>query len=203
MPSAPETRNSLIVRLSDAADSDAWEDFVATYRPVIFRLAVARGLQFSDADDLAQQVLVSVADRISDWEADPKRARFRTWLARVVRNAAVNAVTRRKQDRGRGGTSALILINGRAADDCSDEQVFDMEWRREALRVASEQIRDEFHPATWKAFWLTAIDGVSVSDAAARTGKSVGAVYVARSRIMTRLQQKVRLMSGTDMETAP
>ena len=67
---------------------------------------------------------------------------------------------------------------------------------REAFRRASDQIRDEFQAATWEAFWLTAVEGVSAADAAQQTGKSVGAVYVARSRIMARLQQKLRVMSG-------
>ena len=196
MSSAPETRESLIVRLNDQNDSEAWEEFVGIYRPVIFRLAVARGLQHSDADDLAQQVLVSVAAKIPEWQTDTARARFRTWLSRVVRNAAINALTRRTNDRGRGGTSALILINGKPADACADAEVLEMEWRREAFRRAADEVRDEFQQATWEAFWLTAVEGVSASDAAMRTKKSVGTVYVARSRVMTRLQEKLRLMSG-------
>lgn len=202
MPSAPETRQSLIIRLKDQADNDAWEEFVGIYRPVIFRVAVSRGLQHSDADDLAQQVLVSVAKKIPEWQADPTRARFRTWLYQVVRNAAINALTRRKADCGHGGTSALMMINGRSADDCRDEEVLNLEWKREAFRRASDQIRDEFQPATWEAFWLTAVDGMAVTDVAARTGKSVGAVYVARSRVMMRLQEKTRLMSGHDCEAS-
>jgi RNA polymerase sigma factor (sigma-70 family) len=196
MSSAPETRASLILRLRDSGDVVAWEEFVAIYRPVIVRLAVARGLQHSDADDLAQQVLLSVAHSVPDWESDPQRARFRTWLGRVVRNAALNALSRRKSDRGAGGTSALILINGKAAQDCDDSEVLDFEWRREAFRCVADQIRAEFQPKTWEAFWLTAVDGLSAAEAAKQTGKSIGAVYVARSRVMARFQEKVRALCG-------
>ncbi len=200
MPSAPETRDSLLIRLNRADDNAAWEEFVALYRPVIVRLAMSRGLQHSDADDLAQQVLVSVSRKIPEWQSNDRRAQFRTWLSKVVRNAAINMVTRRRNDRGHGGTSALILINGEPADSCTDEHVLTMEWRREAFRRASDQIRDEFQSATWEAFWLTAVDGLSPAEAAKRTGKSVGAVYVARSRIMARLQQKISVMSGESIE---
>ena len=196
MSSAPETRASLILRLRDSGDVVAWEEFVAIYRPVIVRLAVARGLQHSDADDLAQQVLLSVAHSVPDWEIDPQRARFRTWLGRVVRNAVLNALSRRKPDRGAGGTSALILINGKAAEDCDDSEVLDFEWRREAFRCVADQIRAEFQPKTWEAFWLTAVDGLSAAEAAKQTGKSIGAVYVARSRVMARFQEKVRTLCG-------
>ena len=198
MSSAPETRASLLLRLRDSGDVAAWEEFVAIYRPVIVRLAVARGLQHSDADDLAQQVLLSVAQSVPGWETDPQRARFRTWLSRVVRNATLNALSRRKPDRGAGGTSALVLINGKAADGFDDSEVLDLEWRREAFRWAADQIRDEFQPQTWEAFWLTAVDGLSAAEAAKQTGKSIGAVYVARSRVMARFQEKVRSLCGDE-----
>ena len=87
----PDTRPSLLLRLPNQADEAAWERFVAMYRPVIVRLAEMKGLAPHDAEDLAQQVLISVSKGIASWEHDPRRARFRTWLARVVRNATLNA----------------------------------------------------------------------------------------------------------------
>ena len=198
MAAAPETQVSLILRLGDPRDAAAWDEFVAIYRPVIVRLALAHGLQHFDADDLAQQVLLSVARRVPDWESDLQRARFRTWLGVVVRNAALNALSRRKPDRAAGGTTALTLINGKAASDCDDAELLELEWRRQAFRWIADQIRDEFQPATWEAFWLTAIDGLSAVEAAKQTGKSIGAVYVARSRIMARFQEQVRTLSGEE-----
>ncbi len=56
IPSPPETRASLIVRLRDAADVAAWDEFVATYGPLVYRLALRQGLQAADADDVVQQV---------------------------------------------------------------------------------------------------------------------------------------------------
>lgn len=198
MAAGPETQVSLILRLGDSQDAAAWDEFVAIYRPVIVRLALAHGLQNPDADDLAQQVLFSVARRVPDWEADPQRAKFRTWLCRVVRNAALNALSRRKPDRAAGGTTALTLINGKAASDCDDAELLELEWRRQAFRWIADQIRDEFQPQTWEAFWLTAVDGLSAAEAAKQTGKSIGAVYVARSRIMARFQEQVRTLSGEE-----
>ncbi|MCA9049153.1 MAG: sigma-70 family RNA polymerase sigma factor [Planctomycetaceae bacterium] len=199
---APETRQSLMIRLSDADDAAAWEEFVALYRPVIIRLARFRGLQQADAEDLAQQALVAVAAKIPQWQTDRDRGRFRTWLSRVVRNIAVNMLTRHREERGCGGTSAVKLINGRPADEQCDEEILETEWRREALRRAADQVRSEFQTETWEAFLLTALDGISVAEASARIGRSAGAVYVARSRIMKRLQEKVRQMSG-EIEGSP
>ncbi|HJN10352.1 MAG: hypothetical protein QGG09_11400 [Pirellulaceae bacterium] len=53
MAQLPETRNSLLLKVRDPADADAWIEFAAIYRPVIYRLARRRGLQDADAEDLA------------------------------------------------------------------------------------------------------------------------------------------------------
>ncbi len=55
-PSPPETRASLILRLRDAADMAAWDEFTEIYAPVVFRLAQRRGFQSADADDLVHDV---------------------------------------------------------------------------------------------------------------------------------------------------
>ena len=70
MSHPPETHPSLIVRIRDPSDREAWFEFVEVYRPVIIRLARAQRLQDADADDLAQQVLVSVAGAIERFDAD-------------------------------------------------------------------------------------------------------------------------------------
>lgn len=188
MPFNPETRPSLIRRVQAGTDAHAWDEFSGIYRPIIVRMAAAKGLQSADAEDIAQQVLFSVAKSIKRWKPDEKRARFRTWLQRVVRNATLNALTRSPKDVAAGGTEALAVLVELPQED---SEAFDHEWRRETLNWAAQQIRDEFHSATWNAFWLTAVEGVTPKIAAARTGKSIGAVYIARTRVMQRIHAKV------------
>ena len=69
MPSPPETRASLILRLPDAADARAWDEFAAVYAPLVYRLARRHGLQPADADDLVQEVLRAVARSVEAWLA--------------------------------------------------------------------------------------------------------------------------------------
>lgn len=185
----PETRHSLIQRLQDGGDDAAWEEFASIYRPIIVQIARRRHLQFDDAEDLAQQVLLLVLRNIGKWKADPTRARFRTWLQAVVRNATMNALTRRPRDQAYGGTTCFQQLHQRP--DKADSLWFDLEWQRETLRWVSQQVRGEFESATWAAFWGTAVEQLSAQEVAERLGKSVGAVYIARSRVMQRIKQKI------------
>ena len=76
----PDTRASLLLKMQVGVDNVAWQEFVSTYRPIIYRLARKRGLQDADAQDLAQQVLISIAGSIERWKKNNESVRFRHWL---------------------------------------------------------------------------------------------------------------------------
>jgi RNA polymerase sigma-70 factor (ECF subfamily) len=191
MNSTPETRASLLIRVRDPADQAAWQEFEEIYRPVILRLARQKGMQEADADDVAQQVLLAVAKAVERREHDPKRAKFRTWLNRVAQNAILNALSRGKPDRGSGDTGLLAVLHQHESHDGPDSDLLRLEYRREVFRWAARQVRQEFQPDTWNAFWRTAVDGRDCEEVAKALGKNRGAVYAARSRVTRRIQEKV------------
>ena len=190
MTESPETRQSLIVRLKDRDDQEAWGEFLEIYRPLVYRLAVAKGLQHADAEDVAQQVFGSVAQAVTRWQPDEGRARFRTWLTTIAHNTIINALTRRPSDRASGDTAERDWLAAYAPDDAAS-QILLMESRREIFQWAARRVRGEFEPRTWDAFWLTAVEGREVEDVAALIDKKPGAIYAARSRVMRRLKEMV------------
>ncbi|OYV84661.1 MAG: hypothetical protein B7Z73_15005 [Planctomycetia bacterium 21-64-5] len=111
-------------------------------------------------------------------------------LTTIARHAILNALSRRTPDRASGDTAERELLAGYAAET-ADSELLLAESRREIFQWAARQVREEFEPPTWDAFWLTAVEGRDVSEAAAATGKTPGAVYAARSRVMKRLKQVV------------
>ncbi len=192
MPSLPETRASLILRLPDVADAQAWDDFVAVYAPVVYRLARRLGLQPADSDDLVQEVLAAVARSVESWLAKAERGPFRAWLFTIARNHAVNTLRRKKhKPRGTGDSGVEQLLAQQAANG-DKESGFDLEYRRELFRWASERVRTEVAERTWQAFWLSAIDEQPIVAVAKQLGMSVGSVYIARSRVMGRLREVVQ-----------
>jgi RNA polymerase sigma factor (sigma-70 family) len=190
MDDSPATRNTLIVKLRDPTDEAAWREFLALYDPLVYRLARRKGLQDADARDLCQEVFRAVAGAVDRW--DPGRGSFRAWLSRIARNLLVNFLTRPSHQRlGSGATSVQELLESELAPDPSATALFEAEYRMRLFRWAADDVEGEFTHTTWRAFWLTAVEGRPPAAVASELALSVGAVYVARSRVLARLKKRI------------
>lgn len=191
MKEIPETRDSLLLQIQSQENKAAWEEFVEIYRPVVYRVAISRGLQHADALDLVQMVFVSVANSISRWEKSNEKSRFRHWLLRVAKNATINAITRRPPDQALGGDGFPQDQIEQVECDSPSELELNLEYQRQLYLRAAEKVRVRVTEENWTAFKLTAIDGVSIEETSQELGKSIGAIYAARSRIMKQLSNIV------------
>jgi RNA polymerase sigma-70 factor (ECF subfamily) len=186
MSMPPETRYSLLLRVGDPADGQAWLEFWRLYEPVVYRLGRQFGLQDADAQDLTQDVMAAVARAIRSWQPDSGRGKFRTWLYTVVRNKTIAALRRRRPgDRGTGDTNVFNHVESRPIEA---HTAFELEVRRAAFRQAADRVRQQVHSTSWEAFWRTSVLGHSIAETGKALGVSIGSVYAARSRIMARLR---------------
>jgi RNA polymerase sigma-70 factor, ECF subfamily len=187
----PETSDSLLVQVQDPANRDAWERFAQIYRPVVVRTALARGLQHADAHDLAQQVMMAVAKAVGAWEKRDGSTRFRHWLSRVTKNAILNTLMRRPQDQALGGSSMNDLLQDVVDQEGVTTELMETEYRRELYLRAAQIVKQEFRPDSWLAFEMSVAGNATIEEVATTLGKSQGAIYTARSRIMYRLRQVI------------
>lgn len=187
----PDTRFSLIGRLPNHEDQEAWHEFVQVYQPLIFRIARKRGLQHADAAEVTQEVLRRVAGSVSRLELNDSRGSFRGWLFRITRNATIDHLRRDGCRSVMQFDSTCGGVNGVADESAKDSGEFDAEYRRSLMLHAASLIRPEFQQRTWTAFWRTAVEGAPVSDVARELDMTPGAIYIARSRVMKRLAAEV------------
>jgi len=195
MPEFPETDYSLIDRVKDMSDRASWLDFMRIYQPVVYRLARRRGMQDADAHDIVQQVFASISRSLAEWKPAKDQPPFRAWLTTIARNAITTALTRRRPDQGTGSSSVADVLERLPNAEQTNAELI-MEARREIVRWAAEQIRPEFTELTWDIFWKTAMQEVSVAEVSKSTGKSIGAIYVTRHRVLSRLKEKIAEVSN-------
>ncbi len=198
MAEAPLTRVSLLNRLKDGGDAEAWSSFVRLYGPVIYGFARKRGLQDADAADMMQEVMRSVARNAVKMDYDPKRGTFRGWLYTVTRNKIYNFLSAQKNRARAVGDDANQerLESLPAAADTQADADWEREYQRGVSAKAMERVKGEFQPNTWRAFWGTAVDGKAAAEVGAELEMTSGAVYVAKSRVLARLREEVRILQA-------
>jgi RNA polymerase sigma factor (sigma-70 family) len=185
----PDTRRSLLVRLRESTDDAAWAEFIGIYDPLVYRLARRRGFQDADARDLCQEVLRAVARAIDRWDPDPAKGTFRGWLFKIARNLMLNYLSsQRRHPKGTGDTDFQMMLE--------DSALFDLEYKKIVFHRAADSIRHEFSDSTWQAFWMTGVEDVEVAHVSEQLNISPGAVYIARSRVLARLKERVREIEG-------
>jgi len=190
------TSASLLRRVQhDVGDQAAWADFVQRYGPRIYAWCRQWRLQESDAQDVTQEVLLQLVQKLRDFDYDPARS-FRAWLKTIVHHAWQDFLARRGRV-GRGSGDSAVwegLHSVEARDDLERqlEEVFD----REVLEEAMARVRQRVAPHTWEAFRLLTFEGLSGADVAPRVGMQVTMVYVAKSKVQKLLRAEIEALEG-------
>ncbi|WP_169979855.1 sigma-70 family RNA polymerase sigma factor [Tautonia rosea] len=187
-PDDLETRPSLLVRVRDASDNEAWRRFVGVYGRLILADCRRRGLKWDEAEDVAQQVLTRVFQSLRSFEYRPDRGRFRDWLGTVVRNE-VRRYQKRHQPR-----SAVEFLR---MDDLADnDPAWNEAFARHILAVALQECRPHFEPRTWNVFEGVWIHRKTPSQVAQEFEVPLDWVYVAKSRVLKRVSAIVEELTN-------
>jgi RNA polymerase sigma-70 factor (ECF subfamily) len=190
---AEPTRPSLLIRVRDPRDAEAWRQFVEIYGPLIYHFARKKGLQDADANDVTQMVLEGICDTIRALEYDPRRGSFRGWLLTAVRHQLQKF--RQRQARtpaGSGDTAIQAVLAAQPGRDEGEEADWEHEVQRHLFLAAVKRVRGDFEDSSWQAFWLTAVEGKSGQEVAAALGLSLGAIYTAKSRVLNRVKREIQ-----------
>jgi RNA polymerase sigma-70 factor (ECF subfamily) len=191
MNNSPDTRASLLMRLRRHDDAEAWSEFAEIYQPLIFRMAERCGLQEADAHEVVQEVLSRVARAVPTWKSSGNQGSFRNWLKCVTRNLVIQFFRdRRRWPQTSDNSDVRRLVEGHPSP-ADDDQWFDVELQRQYFAWAARRLKDRFEPTTWAAFWKTSVDNEPIEHVAQQLGLTRGAVYIARSRVMSKLRAAI------------
>jgi RNA polymerase sigma-70 factor (ECF subfamily) len=178
------TSPSLLIRLREPGEQYAWLRFVQLYTPLLLHWAKRWGLQSQDAADLAQDVCLTLVQKLPEFHYDQQRG-FRNWLRTVTLNKWRDICRRRSV---RNCTTGMV--EELAVPDES-ETFIEQEYRQHLVSRALHLMQAEFAPKMWQACWEHVVVGRSAADVAGELGISEGTVYVAKSRVMLRLREEL------------
>jgi RNA polymerase sigma factor (sigma-70 family) len=179
------TRVSLLLRIKNRRDGDAWQQFDNLYRPMLHRFATMRGLQHAEAEDVVQHCMSAVQQHIETFEYDPTKGRFKGWLRTLVNNRIRNLL------RDRHEKPAQSAVFDRPEEGPTPEELFDRVWMAEHLTLALRLLRDEVEEASFRAFQLYVIEERPVEEICAELNMNANQVHKAKYRLTKKLADKL------------
>jgi RNA polymerase sigma-70 factor (ECF subfamily) len=185
------TSASLLGRLSASNDAADWQRMVDLYSPLIRGWLHRHSVPKQDGEDVLQEVLTVVARRMPEFRHNQRVGAFRTWL----RTITVNCVrdfwkSNRLRAQAPGGSNFGDYLDQLADPDNPLTQAWNREHDLFVTRRLLDMLKPQFEPSTWAAFQRVAIDGVSASEAAAELGITTNAVFIAKSRVLSKLREE-------------
>lgn len=189
------TNVSLLVRVKDPQNHDAWSRFDTKYRPMIVRFCQTRlSMATEAADEAAQVVLVKLLNNMREFEYDPRHS-FRAWLKRVTRNSVIDAMRRKQPDRGVGGSDVIEKLNNISNDDADHEELVDqlsLELRRTLFSECEGFVQSRVTDQTWTAFAMLR-DGKKANEVGKSLNMTVASVYRAKTRVLKLFREEVTM----------
>ncbi len=182
------TTTQLLDELKATRSAPAWDEFCRHFQPVVVNFARQLGLSQVDAEDAAQETMATFFKAFESGKYDRGKGRLSSWLFGVAKHVILNLRGRRPLEQliadKTTGTSFWDLIE----DDNSIQQAWENEWRRMALKGCLEQVRREFDSKVVTAFELYGLRGIDIEDVCRQLAMSRNAVYIAKSRVLSRLR---------------
>jgi RNA polymerase sigma-70 factor (ECF subfamily) len=188
----PSTHATLLTQLrQDPFDQAGWDEFVEHYGRHIYRWCRQWKLQDADAEDVTQNILVKLIQKIRTFAYDPSRS-FRGWLKTVAYHAWRDFKVSRHHTQSTGDDSQVqeLMLTLEAREDLAQklEEAFDLE----LLEAAKVRVRMRVAPHTWEAFRLIALEGLPVAEVSSRSHLQSAIVFVAKSKVQKMLQEEIR-----------
>jgi RNA polymerase sigma-70 factor (ECF subfamily) len=207
------TRQSLLSRLRDWDDQKSWREFFDTYWRLIHGLGIKCGLTESEAQDVVQETMLSVAKQMPGFKYDPALGSFKGWLLQITRRRIADQMRKRRplgpqasscppntsgslaQDSG-GRTDTVERVPDPAGPDL--EKLWDQEWQSNLLNMAMERVRRRITAKQFQMFDLYVAQEWPMDLVTSTLGVSAARVYMAKMRVGRLLRREARILKALD-----
>lgn len=192
------TRATLIRRLKDWQDQSSWQDFFDTYWKLIYGTAMKSGLTTTEAQDVVQETMISVAKHMPSFKYDPAIGSFKTWLLNMTRWRITDQLRKRgpfNADRlPSEDTATRTGTVERVVDPMSLEldALWNAEWEKNLVEAAMAKVKRRLDPKKYQIFDLYVNKEWPPEKVAATFGISVDQVYLAKHRTTEMIKEEIK-----------
>jgi len=198
------TRQSLLSRLKNSEDQASWQVFFDTYWRLIHSVAMKSGLTDAEAQDAVQETVIAVAKNIKEFQYNPKKCAFKSWLMLITRQRIIWQL-RKRQALPDGGWTRPTTVP--SADDrertatidnipdpssLSLDAFWEADWEKNLMSAALEQVKRQVSGKQFQIFDLYSLEQWPAKKVANTLGVSVGRVYLAKHRIGRLLKKEIK-----------
>lgn len=189
------TRASLLLRIKDPRDTDAWAQFHDLYAPLLYKYARSRGLSREDAEDVRATCYETIVQKIKEFEYDEAKGGFKAWLRTLVSRRVVDLLRKRREKHADSGQL------GELQDDVpGPDELWEKHWKNQHLRYCVEEIRGKVGQHAFEAFNLLVLQEQTVEQVCEHLGLNPNQVYKAKSRVLRHVRQKMNEIGFDDIE---
>ncbi len=184
-----ETSVSLLDAVRQSRDEVAWQRMSEIYSPLIEKWLRRFSAPNQDIKDLVQDVLTVVVRKIDTFERQPRTGAFRAWLRNIARNCLLQFWREKKiTPVARGDSDFQQVIEQLAVETSELSQKWNQEYDEYVLKSVLNSIKGEFKEQTWEAFQGVTLDEKKPREVAEELDMTVNAVFIAKSRVLSRLR---------------
>ena len=198
------TRASLLGRIRNWEDAKSWEEFTRTYSRLIRAVAIKAGLTEAEAKDVEQETLVCVAKTIHEFESNPERGTFKSWLLNLTRWRIADQFRRRSpaamqssspSDATSTRTSTVERVPGTENLDVE----WEIAWKKNILETALARVGRKVKPKHLQIFDLYAVRHWPAGKVARELGVTRVQVYLVNHRLTKLMKREVEYL-GRNLE---
>lgn len=197
IPKISYTTSTSLLNAVKASNNKAWDEFYVKYSGMIYAIGKRKNLSQEDCEDLVIDVMQIFWKKMDEFIYDRTRGKFRSYLARIAHNCAMQINSLRKKN---NNVSTEELTVEYPAD--VDQSMME-EWRDFLLEQALENLRLNVDTETYQVFYMSFIQQCSIDEISAVTRKTPNNIYVIRSRCLNKLTALLREFRQLDESLLP
>ncbi len=197
--SANDPPDERLVALAQSGDSNAFEQLATRHRDGTYRLALRIVARPEDAEDVVQEVWLSVFTHLGRFRAESS---FQTWLHRIAYNRSLQWLRfkgRSALDRADAGfdeSSAHLVPAARRPK--TPEDIAILREQRSTLGALMEKLADKYR----RALYLWALDSKSVEQISREMRISYGAAKTRIHRARLQFHEAAQSLDGRALQPA-